>query len=93
MGDETLLSDELKEALYRIICEACGNAVRHGQCSVIEIKLSLLDEKTVLEIQDNGIGIDLQMYENHQFKGIGLFNMKRLITNFAGTFSIGASMG
>ena len=33
-GDETLLSDELKQALYRIICEACGNAVRHGQCSV-----------------------------------------------------------
>jgi len=89
-GDETLLSDELKEALYRIICEACGNAVRHGQCSVIEIKLSLLEEKTVLKIQDNGIGIDLQMYENLQFKGIGLFNMKRLITNFAGTFLIGS---
>ena len=93
MGEETLLSDELKEALYRIICEACGNAVRHGQCSVIEIKLSLLEEKIVLTIQDNGIGIDLQLYESIQFKGIGLFNMKRLITNFAGTFSISSEHG
>jgi len=92
-GDESSLSDELKEAIYRIICEACGNAVRHGQCSVIAIKLSLLEEKTVLKIQDNGSGIDLQMYEHLQFKGIGLLNMQRLTTNFSGTFSIGSEQG
>ena len=48
-GDEATISDALKQALYRIICEACGNAVRHGQCQVIEIRLSLLDENTILE--------------------------------------------
>ena len=87
-GDEATIPDELKQALYRIVCEACGNAVRHGQCQAIEIRLSIFDENTVLEIQDNGIGINLPMYESHQEKGIGLFNMKRLVNNFAGTFSI-----
>ena len=40
-GDETLISNNLKSALYRIICEACGNSVRHGKCNVIELKLSI----------------------------------------------------
>lgn len=92
-GDEALLSSELKQALYRIICEACGNAVRHGQCTAIEIRLSLLDEKTVLEIHDNGIGINPHISEGLQEKGIGLFNMKRLVSTFEGTFSIGGFRG
>jgi NarL family two-component system sensor histidine kinase LiaS len=92
-GDEALISDELKQALYRIICEACGNAVRHGQCTNIELQLSLLDEKTVLTIQDNGIGINLHTDEGTEEKGIGLFNMQSIVSSFAGTFSIGGLHG
>jgi len=92
-GDEALLSSELRQALYRIVCEACGNAVRHGRCTTIELRLSLLDEKTVLEIHDNGIGINSHIYEDQQEKGIGLFNMRSLVSTFAGTFSIGGFHG
>lgn len=93
MGNDTSISNELKQALYQIICEACGNAVRHGRCSIIEIKLSLLDEKTVLEIQDNGIGIKLPVDESHLENGFGLSNMKRLTHHFAGTFLISGVPG
>lgn len=92
-GDEALLSSELKQALYRIICEACGNAVRHGQCKAIELRLSILDEKTVLEIHDNGIGINSHISEGQQEKGIGLFNIRRLVSTFAGTFLISGLHG
>ncbi|WP_399629093.1 sensor histidine kinase [Sporosarcina sp. SG10008] len=92
-GDEALLSSELKQALYRIICEACGNAVRHGQCTAIEVRLSLLDAKTVLEIHDNGIGINSHIPEGQPEKGIGLFNMRRLVSTFAGTFLISGLHG
>ncbi|MBO0588891.1 ATP-binding protein [Sporosarcina sp. E16_8] len=87
-GDEALLSSELKQALYRIVCEACGNAVRHGRCTTIELRLSLLDERTLLDIHDNGIGFNPQLSDDLQEKGIGLFNMKRLVSTFAGSFSI-----
>jgi len=87
-GDEALLSNELKQALYRIICEACGNAVRHGLCTAIELRLSILAEKTVLEIHDNGIGINSHIADDELENGIGLFNMKRLVSTFSGTFSI-----
>ena len=53
-GDESLITDPLKQGLYRIISEACGNSVRHGECHVIDLRLSLVDEKTVLVIQDDG---------------------------------------
>ena len=92
-GDEVLLSSELKQALYRIICEACGNAVRHGLCTAIELRLSILDETTVLIINDNGIGINPHIPDDEQVNGIGIFNMRRLVSTFAGTFSISGLHG
>jgi len=88
MGDETLISDELKSALYRIICEACGNSVRHGKCSTIELNLSVGENKTVLSIQDNGLGITSQPVGLIKEKGIGLLNIERLVSAFSGTCSI-----
>lgn len=91
MGDESSIPYEVKQALYRIMCEACGNAVRHGRCSVIGIQLSITDEGITLNIQDNGIGIDLQ--KSSQQNGIGLVNMRNLIDDFAGSFSIAGAPG
>lgn len=88
MGDEASISEVVKLALYRIICEACGNAVRHGLCSVIKIRLSIEDDDIKLNIQDNGIGINLHTSDILQENGIGLVNMKQLVHDFAGTFSI-----
>ncbi len=92
-GDESTLTNKLKEALYRIICEACGNAVRHGECKVIDVKLSLLDEKTVIVIQDDGIGMTPHVEISDKEKGIGLFNMQSSVSSFAGTFSIEGKQG
>ncbi|MEK5067051.1 sensor histidine kinase [Sporosarcina sp. FSL K6-1508] len=93
IGDETLISDELKEALYRIVCETCGNAVRHGRCTAIELRLSLVDEKTVLIIRDDGIGFNLDDYTNKKEKGIGFINIKNIVSSFVGTFSIAGLNG
>ena len=92
-GDGAFISEELKQSLYRIISEACGNAVRHGECTAIELRLFLLEEKTVLEIKDNGIGINVDTHESQQEKGIGLANMKDSVRSFFGTFSIGGLQG
>jgi two-component system, NarL family, sensor histidine kinase LiaS len=92
-GDEALITDKLKQALYRIICEACGNAVRHGGSNVIELKLSLLNEKTVLVIRDEGIGIHSHYNEGKNEKGIGLFNMQSIVSSFSGSFSINGVHG
>jgi signal transduction histidine kinase len=92
-GDEALINDNLKQALYRIICEACGNAVRHGECNAIELRLSLFGEKTVLTIQDDGIGIHSHRFSEKKEKGLGLFNMQSIVSSFAGAFSIDGIQG
>lgn len=88
VGDESLIPHDLKTGLYRIICEACGNGVRHGECHVMEIRVSLLEDKTLVVIQDDGIGINVRNQEEKKEKGIGLFNMKSIVNSFNGTFSI-----
>ncbi|WP_225986154.1 sensor histidine kinase [Psychrobacillus glaciei] len=92
-GDESFISSKLKTELYRIICEACGNAVRHGECSAMEIRLSLQEEKTLLVLQDNGIGYNLQNQEEKQEKGIGLFNIRSIVNSYNGTFLIDGKLG
>jgi two-component system, NarL family, sensor histidine kinase LiaS len=92
-GDEACVSESIKQALYRIICEACGNAVRHGECQVIKLKLSLMVEKSVLVIRDDGKGINLTMDDNRREKGIGLINMRNIVSSFTGIISINGKSG
>ncbi|QBP41863.1 sensor histidine kinase [Paenisporosarcina antarctica] len=87
-GDESLITNKIKKELYRIICEACGNAVRHGKCNVIKLSLSILIEKTILTIHDDGIGINSKYDEDDKEKGMGLINMRSIISSLSGTISI-----
>lgn len=88
-GEESSISTNNKNGLYRIICEACGNAVRHGRCTVIEITLALEEDKIYLVIKDNGIGIQTKM-GCMEGQGIGLPNMQEIVYSMGGTFQIGA---
>lgn len=92
-GDESAVSDKLKQALYRVICEACGNAVRHGECNQIDLQFSISSEKTVLMIKDDGVGINGRSVGGNSVKGIGLINMQSLVSSFAGSFSIEEDSG
>ncbi|QUW23536.1 hypothetical protein JSQ81_08560 [Sporosarcina sp. Marseille-Q4063] len=87
-GNEINMPADLKQGIYRIISEACGNAVRHGECHVIHVELNLLAEKTVLVIQDDGIGINKHENKVEKVKGIGLYNMQNIVRSFDGQFSI-----
>lgn len=88
-GNESFYQSHLKIELYRIICEACGNSVRHGECTKLDIKLDFLEDKISLIIQDNGIGIVTDKVEKESNgKGIGLINIKNIVYSFGGTFSI-----
>lgn len=87
-GDESLISSNIKEELYRIICEACGNAVKHGDCHNIQLTLSILADKTILSIHDDGIGYNSNSEKDNKVKGIGLINMQNIVSLLSGSFSI-----
>ncbi len=63
-----LVIDELPaDHLYRIAREAVKNAIRHGACSKIEVRLRVLDETLWLEIADDGIGYELRAVADNGF--------------------------
>jgi two-component system CheB/CheR fusion protein len=55
--------------LFRIAQEAVGNAIKHGQPSLIEIQLTGAADRLVLGVRDNGVGIPADLAAR---KGMGL---------------------
>ena len=55
--------------IYRIAQEAVRNAVKHGKATRIAIGLTTGENRIVLSVRDNGVGIPLNLRKN---KGLGL---------------------
>ena len=71
--------------LYRIAQEAVNNATRHAKASDIWIRLEQVDGRLVLEVQDNGIGLQPTGVPG---KGVGLRLMEHRCAMIGGTFAI-----
>lgn len=86
-GEVSSLKFEIKKALYRIICESAGNAVNHGKCKNIKINLTINDEYTELNVNDDGLGFNVNAIEERE-GGIGLRNMRYLVKSLNGDITI-----
>lgn len=86
-GGATGLPPEHEHALLRIAQEAVINAVRHAQCSVIEIHLNSSDEETLLCIRDDGRGMH-QLPELYAGQGFGLTNMRERAEGLGGRWEL-----
>lgn len=53
-------SQEVEQHLFRIIQEACANALRHSKATEITISGNIDSRAAGLAVQDNGTGFDLQ---------------------------------
>lgn len=87
-GDELTLSLTLKQVIIRIIREACSNAIRHGNSSIIELSVHINNEIISISIHDNGKGFHLDSESNDFKKGLGLSNIRNLISSCHGTMNI-----
>jgi signal transduction histidine kinase len=64
----------IQQDFLRIAQEAISNALRHAKPTVISVNLRLDSPNLVLEIRDNGSGIDSTRLKNGE--GLGLGNMR-----------------
>jgi len=71
--------------LYRIAQEAVSNATRHAKASAIWIRLEQVEGRLILEVQDNGVGLQAGRVSG---KGVGLRLMEHRCGMIGGTFAI-----
>ncbi|WP_160164142.1 GAF domain-containing sensor histidine kinase [Nafulsella turpanensis] len=70
--DEPFENPAHKKELYRIFQELTTNAVKHANATKINIQLSASNDSVILEVSDNGKGIDIENIRSRSQRGIGL---------------------
>ncbi|PLX07674.1 MAG: hypothetical protein C0596_09570 [Marinilabiliales bacterium] len=73
---------ELK--LYRIFQELFNNSFKNSKASKIEVNIKYSDIQFVIEVIDNGIGIDLE--KANQSKSLGVDNIRTQVKYLEGQF-------
>ncbi|MEI7736054.1 MAG: CHASE3 domain-containing protein [Ferruginibacter sp.] len=82
---------EISTALFRIYQEALTNVVRHAAASEVISSLQLVNNKIILEISDNGIGIGNNgKKDNNRF---GLIGIKERTFAIGGKFELLSQSG
>ena len=78
VGELTVPNNTVATHLYRIAQEAVNNAIRHSAASKITILLSLLSDRIVLQVSDNGSGFDNNLInsDGSSAKGMGMRTME-----------------
>lgn len=93
-GDDFSLPYSYHKALFRIISEATGNAIRHGAASRVDVELSLKPNWIRLLIYDNGVGFDtdlLWIESEDSASGLGMKNMQYLTKSLGGDFQLSSN--
>ena len=78
------LSGEKRRNIFLSVKEALNNVLKHSHASRVTIGI-IADDKLIIEIKDNGVGIDI---DNVRKFGNGLQNMKKRINSIAGELKI-----
>ena len=80
------LPAKIEAGLYGISNEALNNILKHARASVIKVSLKKESDKVILEIQDNGVGFDIESTETRG--GMGLNGMQERAEQFGGNLQI-----
>lgn len=78
-------------ALFRIFQEAITNVARHSRASRMNVTLGVADRRIVLEVGDNGRGIDREKSDGKN--AFGLIGIRERLRAFDGELTIGDRTG
>jgi integral membrane sensor domain MASE1 len=78
------LAADVQVCLYRVAQEALQNIVKHSRARTAYVRLSIRDERVLLQIVDDGVGLSPE----RQAEGMGLVSMRERVMALDGTFKI-----
>jgi signal transduction histidine kinase len=88
-GDLKNLGERINITVYRIVQECLTNITKHSQAGNVTISLTRTADRLLLDIQDDGRGMDLSIPRN----GLGLIGMRERVEALGGEFSLDSSEG
>jgi signal transduction histidine kinase len=86
--DNIRFNEELEMGLYRTLQELINNIIKHSQANNASVQLIKKENKLLVQIKDDGVGIKRGLDNNPKSNGIGLKNMKSRIEYLGGKFTI-----
>jgi len=91
----TILSESVSVALFRIYQEALNNIVRHAQAKQVTVRLARKLDTIALEVQDDGVGFDPpQLWVQLARKGhLGLVGLQERAEAVGGSVHIHSAPG
>ncbi len=97
-GTPYSLLPETEGALLRVAQEALANVHKHAQADRVNITLSYMDERVVLDIADDGVGLDSTQTKTTTMGasdtgGFGLVGMRERIERLGGTLLVESGPG
>ncbi len=78
------ISGERRRNIFLSVKEALNNVLKHSQSTTVKIRITV-DEQLIIEIQDDGVGINMEKLRKF---GNGLNNMKKRMASINGQFNI-----
>jgi signal transduction histidine kinase len=79
------VSGEKRRNIFLSVKEALNNTMKHSQASKVRIDIITRENKLVIKVSDNGVGIDQEQLRRF---GNGLSNMRRRMETIEGNFNI-----
>jgi signal transduction histidine kinase len=83
------LKGEERKNIYLAVMEAMHNALKHSQASLVELKLTIVSNKLIVIIEDDGKGFDTSKQQD----GNGLNNMQQRLFKVNGSLNIQNNRG
>lgn len=95
-GESYQIKSIIGITLLRIIQEACSNAIRHADPTMIQVILKYEEDNVSVVIRDDGSGFDVEVDDTmsrEDNSGFGLPMMKERVYFLSGTISIESEIG
>jgi signal transduction histidine kinase len=74
-------------AVFRILQESLTNVARHANAGQVWVRIALVDNELVFEVEDDGVGFDPAVVRTK--RTFGLMSMRERALMFGGTSRIG----
>lgn len=98
-GEPLALHPDVEVTLLRAAQEALNNVRKHASASQVDVTLSYMGDVVILDVQDNGIGVNGEKADEQKQAsadpdgGFGLVAMRQRVAQFSGSVTIESDPG